>query len=232
MIACHEAAVRAAFDAQEARFKAQVAPDDYRLRAVMGALGPLAGSRILDLGCGKARFAAHLSTRGTEVIGLDLSAALLGRAGGLPRVRATARRLPFTTASFDAVVAIEVFEHLSTLGLDQTLAEIARVLRPGGAVAIVDKNAAALDARRPWLPSLVLKWIDERRGRWMYPPGGAARERWFWPRRFRTKLARFFDAVRLEHLLSAQEAEVSLFRRVPAVRLMTLWTGTGRGGEQ
>ncbi len=43
------------------------------------------------------------------------------------------------------------------------------------------QECGALDARRPWLPSLVVKRIDERRGLWMYPAGGPVRERWFRP---------------------------------------------------
>jgi len=226
-----ETAVRAAFDAQHARFKPHVGADDYRLRALVRALAPLATRRILDLGCGKGRFAAHLEARGARVIGLDLSAAMLARAGAFARVCGSARRLPFGSGSFDAVIAIEVLEHLGPAGVNDALGEIARVLEPGGVFAIVDKNAGALDARRPWLPSLAMKWLDERRGRWMYPPGGPARERWFWPGELGARLGRHFDDVRIERLLTPGEAEKAVFRRLAAVRLMTLWTGRARGGR-
>lgn len=227
----HDAAVRAAFDFQHARFKAEVPATDVRLRAVLEAIGPVAGRRVLDLGCGKGRFAAHVQGFGAEVVGLDLSAAMLSWAGGLPRVRASARRLPLRSGCCDAVIAIEVLEHVSDGGLDGTLAEIRRVLCPGGIVAIVDKNAGALDARRPWLPSLAVKWIDERRGRWMYPAGGSVRERWFWPDALRMRLGEWFDEVRVEHLLSPREAGSLVFRRWPGRRLMTLWTARAPGGS-
>ena len=81
---------------------------------------PLAGRRVLDLGCGKGRFSGRLSDAGRTVVGLDLSAAMLAEATGIDRVRASARRLPFGPASFDGVVAVEVFEHLAP-----------RVARPG-----------------------------------------------------------------------------------------------------
>lgn len=229
-LAPHEAAVQAAFNAQVARFKASVAPDDVRLCAVLRAFGDMTGLRVLDLGCGKGRFAARLVERGARVIGLDVSSAMLGQARGLARVRGTARRLPFAAGSFDGVVAIEVFEHFSAAGLDDALAELKRVLRPGGLLAVVDKNAGALDATRPWLPSLAVKWIDECRGRWMYDRHSAARERWFWPQALRARLAGLFDSPRVEHLLMPAEECGLVFRALPAARLMTLWTARAPGG--
>ena len=227
----HEAAVRSAFDAQQARFRLQVRADDVRLRALLKALAPLEACRVLDLGCGKGRFARRLMDRGAAVVGLDLSAAMLEQAGRLPRVRGSARRLPFANGVFDAAMAVEVFEHLSPRGVDQALAELERVLRPGGRLAILDKSAAALDARRPWLPSLAVKWIDERRGRWMYPPGGPARERWFWPSELAARLRRRFETVRIEHLLTPAEAARPIFHRLPGTRLLTLWTARAPGGR-
>ncbi len=117
--------------------------------AVVDRLRPLAGKRVLDLGCGKGRFARALAERGASVVGLDLSAAMLDQATGIGRVRGSARRLPFGPASFDAVMAVEVFEHLARRSLDLVCGEIHRVLRPGGRLVIVDKNACSWNARRP-----------------------------------------------------------------------------------
>jgi 2-polyprenyl-6-hydroxyphenyl methylase/3-demethylubiquinone-9 3-methyltransferase len=223
----HEAEVAGRFDALRGRFKGAVAADDVRLRALRVGLEPLPGRRVLDLGCGKGRFARRLAEAGAEVVGLDLSAAMLAEATGVGRVRGSARRLPFAAATFDAVVAVEVFEHLAAV--EPALAEARRVLRPGGVLAIVDKNAGALDAARPWLPKLLVKWIDERRGRWMYPAGGPVRERWFWPGRLRRALERRFVDVRVAYLLSPAEAGCRLFRHVPRARLMVLWTARVAG---
>jgi ubiquinone/menaquinone biosynthesis C-methylase UbiE len=226
----HERHVAVRFDLLHARFKPEVGPDDVRLRALLDRLGPLGGRLVLDLGCGKGRFAARLEEAGARVVGLDVSAAMLAGAGGLDRVRGSARRLPFRDGEFDAVVAIEVFEHLGDV--DGVLAEIGRVLRAGGLLAVIDKNAGSWNVRRPWLPNLAVKWIDERRGRWMYPADGPVRERWFWPKEFRRRLARRFEEVRIDHLLSPAEAEVALFRRVASARVMTLWTARSPGGPR
>jgi ubiquinone/menaquinone biosynthesis C-methylase UbiE len=222
----HEAEVAARFDLLQRRFKPALGRGDVRLEALRTCLGPVRARRVLDLGCGKGRFAGALARAGAEVIGLDRSAAMLAGATttGYERVRGSARRLPLATASFDAAIAVEVFEHLHRTAIDEVLGELRRVLRPGGAVAIVDKNASSWNARRPWLPNLAIKWIDERRGLWMYPGGGPVRERWFWPGRFANRLGRYFSDVRVTHLLSPGEAGRALFVCVPQARLMTLWS--------
>jgi 2-polyprenyl-6-hydroxyphenyl methylase/3-demethylubiquinone-9 3-methyltransferase len=229
----HEAEVAAQFDRLQGRFKLTVGPDDVRLEGLRSCLGPLRGLRVLDLGCGKGRFAAPLAHQGAEVIGLDRSAAMLAGAAGtglpFPRVLGSARRLPFGNAIFDAVIAVEVFEHLTAI--DAVLFEVRRVLRPGGILAIVDKNAGSWNARRPWLPNLALKWVDERRGLWMYPGGGPVRERWFWPRSLHDRLARWFIEVNVTHLLSPAEARHRLFRSVPGARLLTLWSARVPGAR-
>ncbi len=181
MTATREAIVAARFDALHERFKPSLAHDDPRLSAILAGLGPVEGLRMLDLGCGKGRFARALAGRGAELIGLDLSRGMLAAADGLDRVQASARRLPFRSSSFDAVLAVEVLEHLEPQALDPVLAEARRVLRPGGRFVIVDKNVCSWNAERPWLPSVALKWIDERRGLWMYSPRDRVRERWFLP---------------------------------------------------
>src|SRR5262249_29451607 len=160
----------------------------------------------------------RLRDEGARVVGLDLSAAMLARASGLDRVRGSALRLPFASSAFDAVIAVEVLEHLPAGGVEEALEESRRGLKPGGRLAIVAQNAGALDAHGPWLPSLALKWIDRRRGLWMSPPESPVRETWFWPRALRDRLRVRFEDVRVEHLLSPDEARLRLFRGLPGLR--------------
>ncbi|MEW4568089.1 methyltransferase domain-containing protein [Tautonia sp. JC769] len=224
-----EAEVAARFDLLEARFKDEVPADDVRLEAILRHLGPIADRLVLDAGCGKGRFAARLAEHGARILGLDPSAGMLRAAHrrGLPVARASARRLPLHNASIDAVMFVEVLEHMEIQGIMDSLREAARALRPGGRVVIVDKNAASLDPVRPWLPAVLVKRIDERRGRWMYPPGSRARERWFWPGQMRRwlRLAGFTN-IRSEALLDPSERRSVAFRRVPMARRFVAWSAT------
>jgi SAM-dependent methyltransferase len=228
----HEAIVAARFDALQARFKPEVAEDDTRVQGILASLGPLRGRRILDLGSGKGRFARILAGRGAHVIALDISPAMLAaaRGAGLDCVRGSAQRLPFREESFDAAIAVEVFEHLDPRALDDACAELRRVLRPGGLFVLVDKSVYAMNARRPWLPAVAVKWLDQWRGLWMYARGGPVRERWFRPAGMRRRLTRWFPDVRVRHLLAGNEAGRLPFSIVPATRLFVLWAARSPGG--
>ncbi|MBK5289398.1 MAG: class I SAM-dependent methyltransferase [Acidimicrobiia bacterium] len=90
---------------------------------------------VLDIGTGEGQLARHLMAAGVEhALGIDPSHAQTvvarERGGGPAYARASADALPFPDASFDAVVACLVFEHI--VAVDAALAEVARVLEPGG----------------------------------------------------------------------------------------------------
>jgi SAM-dependent methyltransferase len=93
-----------------------------------------AGSRVLDLGCG-AGMLALLKRKGVTLTGVDLSeeCALAARRNGYDLTcAAELTRLPFADDSFDYVVSLDVLGHVEFREKDAVLAEIARVLRPGG----------------------------------------------------------------------------------------------------
>jgi demethylmenaquinone methyltransferase / 2-methoxy-6-polyprenyl-1,4-benzoquinol methylase len=111
----------------------------WRRRAVRAVrCGP--GDLVLDLGCGTGRLGGLMAAR-CRVVGVDLSWEMLrlARRGDPPRatfVQGSAFRLPFRPGSFDACVSGFVLRNLEDL--PGALAELARVLRPGGRVALVD----------------------------------------------------------------------------------------------
>lgn len=93
-----------------------------------------AGSAVLELGCG-AGMLALLRRKGITLTGVDLSSecALAARRNGYDATfTAELSRLPFSDASFDYVVSLDVLGHVTAEEKDSVLAEIKRVLRPGG----------------------------------------------------------------------------------------------------
>jgi ubiquinone/menaquinone biosynthesis C-methylase UbiE len=113
-----------------------------RLSAALELAGDLAGKRTLDLGCGRGEVVRYCLEHGSKAIGLDYSNdALLLAQGIIPPgstvfIRADVQRLPFQNASFDLVFALDLVEHLYLPELDQLLAEVWRVLTPGGRLVV------------------------------------------------------------------------------------------------
>ena len=109
------------------------------------------GKRVLDLGCRSGALTRHF-LEGNSVVGLDVDAAALEKAAalGIEPVQANVEEpLPFEGASFDAVVAGELLEHLQFP--DALVAEIGRVLKPGGVVVGSVPNAFRLQSRLRFL---------------------------------------------------------------------------------
>ena len=93
-----------------------------------------AGSSVLELGCG-AGMLALLKRKGVTLTGIDLSdaGAMAARRNGYDETfRAELSHLPFADASFDYVVSLDVLGHVEAEEKDEVLAEVKRVLRPGG----------------------------------------------------------------------------------------------------
>lgn len=98
------------------------------------AVAYLPGGRLLDLGSGTGAAAPVFGTR--QVVALDPVPQMLALSPIPQRVVGLGEHLPFADGSFDAVFSAYVFRNLDSV--PETLAEIARVLRPGGAAGIVD----------------------------------------------------------------------------------------------
>jgi SAM-dependent methyltransferase len=168
--------------------------DDDAARAMLSAewryLGPLLAGRerprVLDLACGSGPYALAWAERGAAVVGLDFDRALLavGRerwcrahpdGGGLPEPRWTAGDatvLPFTDAVFDVVFCNSLLEHVPEWR--RVLAEMGRVLRPGGVAVVYTTNRYCPVQQEvngfpfySWLPGplqrRVLAWIMANR---------------------------------------------------------------------
>jgi SAM-dependent methyltransferase len=166
------------------------------------AHGPVVGYRLgklqargilhgawLDCGCAQGYYAAALAERGaTSVVGVDAIDRLIAEAKELPHPPsvtfqiARAEELPFPDKSFDGVLLNEVLEHVTDE--EATLGEVARVLRPGGHLALFSPNRwfpfeghglrtkrDRLAVRRPvplmpWLPARLTKRFATARNYW------------------------------------------------------------------
>ena len=96
------------------------------------AYGPLAGRSLLDLGCGPGFYTAALRERGADVIPVDNDPAEMTGTGVPPEgaIVADAGALPIEDSSVDGVFCSNMLEHTPTP--ERVIAEIERVLRPGG----------------------------------------------------------------------------------------------------
>jgi malonyl-CoA O-methyltransferase len=114
--------------------------------SVLSLLPDLTGLTVLDAGCGTGRYLRELGALGARPIGVDLSRAMLARAREVTSdiVRANLCFLPIDSMSIDVIVcglALGDVPHL-----EPALAEMARVLRPGGCVVYSVVHPAGADA--------------------------------------------------------------------------------------
>ena len=103
------------------------------------------GERVLDVGCGTGAFEERIVATGVdnEIVGVDLSTEMLAQArakhASHPQImfrQADVHALPFDTGRFDVVVSASTFHYFDNP--ERALAEMARVLRPGGRLVILD----------------------------------------------------------------------------------------------
>lgn len=162
----------------------------------IGRIAGLLSGRWLDLGCADGGYATELLRRGAaEVIGVDAEEDRIAaaRAREMPRASfevALAEELPFPDGHFDGVFMNEVFEHVGDEAA--TLAEVARVLRPGGLLVLISPNrwfpfeghGMRTSLWTTGSPVPLLPWLPHRlASRWM-------RARNYWPGQLAASVAR------------------------------------------
>lgn len=137
--------IRASFDESardEEHFPSTIDPRIQHLKIIREHLGDLRGRRVLDVGCGKGRFARVFKEQvpEAEIWGLDISEEMLRFVPPeIPTRAGSITELPFEDGFFDGAYATESLEH--AVEIEKAVAEICRVVKPGGRIAIIDKNA-------------------------------------------------------------------------------------------
>jgi demethylmenaquinone methyltransferase / 2-methoxy-6-polyprenyl-1,4-benzoquinol methylase len=144
--------VRAMFDAVAPRYDLvndllSLGLDRWWRREAVRSLGSRAGDRVLDLGTGTGKLGGLLAAR-CRVVGVDVSREMLALArraskGGVRFVQGSAFALPFRDDAFDAAVSAFVLRNLEDL--PHAFTELARVLRPGATISLMDIT----EPRRP-----------------------------------------------------------------------------------
>jgi SAM-dependent methyltransferase len=159
-----ETAIQKLFGAAAARYAAS----DYHgggpdLAAMVEAASLRGDERVLDVGCGAGHTALAFAPKVREVVGLDLTQAMLDEARGLALRRGIANlrlergdamALPYPDAGFDLVTCRVCAHHFERP--EAALREVARVLRPGGHLLLVDSVAPEDPAQDTFLNTLEL----------------------------------------------------------------------------
>ena len=144
-----------------------------RMGWIAGQLGPLEGLRILDVGCGAGLASEWLARRGAIVTGLDAAGAALEAArahAASQGVRVDYREgtpEDVEAGGFDAVISLEVIEHVPPAERAGFCAALARLTRPGGQVFLSTLNRT----RRSYLFAIlgaeqILRWLPRGTHDW------------------------------------------------------------------
>ena len=117
-----------------------------------------AGRRVLDVACGEGYGSAILAAGAASVVGVDIDAQTVAHArttyaslANLTFVEGSAAALPLADASVDLVVSFETLEHLEAGDQPRMLAEVARVLAPGGALVLSAPNRVEYSEARGYV---------------------------------------------------------------------------------
>lgn len=128
--------------ADEEHFPSTIDPRIFHVQLILRFFGDLGHGRVLDVGCGKGRFARVLKEHNPQsrVTAFDLAEAMLQVVpSGIQPCCGSMTALPFPDNSFDAAYATESLEH--AIDIEKAVSEMCRVVRPGGRIVIIDKNA-------------------------------------------------------------------------------------------
>lgn len=175
---------------------------DFRVKEILKTLGRPSDKKILDLGCGKGRFCRQIKDAGfVNIIGADPSKELIKTARennkDIQFVQASATSLPFGSDEFDFLICIETLSHV--LDTEKAIKEMARVLKSGGKILVIDKNILSLHPLY-FIPTFLWKIFLENRNKWFYPQNFFFKEKYFSPWKLNKVFKKYFSRTKINFI--------------------------------
>jgi SAM-dependent methyltransferase len=159
--------VRASFEARWQEFPQTIDDRDGRMRAVYDWFASLpVSARVADVGCGKGRFLRHLVRYfpAAQLVGIDVSPAMLSfLPPGVTARDGSILRTGLSDGELDGAFAVESLEH--SLVPQRAIAELCRIVRPGGGILVIDKDRRRqpLSEHESWerwfTPEDLIRWM-------------------------------------------------------------------------
>jgi len=205
----------------------ELAPRDFELCQVLEWIGNPTGQRILDAGCGKGKFVSYLAGRGGKVIGIDRTERFIHIAQkNAPEAIfqvASLTKLPFADNTFNAVLCIEVLQHIPDYW--KAIEEMTRVLRKNGRIIIIDKNIRSLEPRY-LVPTFLWKSLLEHFNMWMYPRNFPFKEHLFRFEEIEDLLKGFCHQTASQYMTKGQYIHSNIvYKKYPSLSFFISWKG-------
>ena len=126
-------------------YSSTISETDDRVRVIEKFFGDMSNKTLLDAGCGKGRYSNHLHKKYPDcrITAMDISSEMLKSVDtGIQKIEGSLLNIPFGQETFDFVICVEALEH--AVQINAAVAELVRVLKPGGNIIIIDKNIEQL----------------------------------------------------------------------------------------
>jgi malonyl-CoA O-methyltransferase len=145
--------IKSSFNRESPSFPDFIDAKDGRIVEILSFLGNVTGKKVLDVGCGKGRYLRCLLKcfPDSTLYGLDLSEEMLSFCPKeVNTVIGSMLDIKYPDSYFDCVLSVEAIEH--AVNIEGAIKEMVRVLKPGGKIIIIDKNALKMGALQiePW----------------------------------------------------------------------------------
>lgn len=185
-------------------FPEEINSYDFRVKAVLEFLGGPSNKKILDLGCGKGRFSRKIKDYGfLNIIGVDPSIELIKIAEknnkDIKFIQASATGMPFKNNEFDFLICVETLEQIPNT--EKAIQEMARVLKPGGKVLVIDKNILSLHPSY-FVPTFFWKIFLENTNKAFYSKNFVFKVKYFIPWKLNKIFKKYFLKTKISFIRS------------------------------